>query len=167
VLSADVPSKKQLRWSEVIFKEKLGLERKPAAIGEEASLDEASRPELAVIKRFALATSLRIEEIVTLSWPQVGWEDREVRLMQKGQHYRTVPLIAGTRRSSARSKAPHKMSTPGDRAAGRHLAVDDEAVPARGNDVEDISRPDLELLRASEAKNRGLLIEIGSRMDEV
>jgi hypothetical protein len=29
VLSADVPSKKQLRWSEVIFKEKLGLERKP------------------------------------------------------------------------------------------------------------------------------------------
>jgi len=29
VLSADVPGKKQLRWSEVIFKEKLGLERKP------------------------------------------------------------------------------------------------------------------------------------------
>jgi len=29
VLSADVPGKKQLRWSEVIVKEKLGLERKP------------------------------------------------------------------------------------------------------------------------------------------
>ena len=42
-------------------------------IGEEASLDEASRPELAVIKRFALATSLRIEEIVSLSWPQVDF----------------------------------------------------------------------------------------------
>src|ERR1700720_1649289 len=50
-----------------------------AVIGEEASLDEASRPELAVIKRFALATSLRIEEIVTLSWPQVDWENREAR----------------------------------------------------------------------------------------
>jgi hypothetical protein len=28
LLSAGVPGKKQLRWSEVIFKEKLGLERK-------------------------------------------------------------------------------------------------------------------------------------------
>jgi hypothetical protein len=28
-VSADVPGKKQLRWSEVILKEKLGLERKP------------------------------------------------------------------------------------------------------------------------------------------
>jgi hypothetical protein len=65
-------------------------------IGEEASLDEASRPELAVIKRFALATSLRIEEIVTLSWLQVDWENREVRLMQKGRHYRTIPLTAET-----------------------------------------------------------------------
>jgi hypothetical protein len=36
-----------------------------------AELDEASRPELAGIKRFALATSLRIEEIVALPWPQV------------------------------------------------------------------------------------------------
>jgi hypothetical protein len=27
--AGDVPGKKQLRWSEVIFKEKLGLERKP------------------------------------------------------------------------------------------------------------------------------------------
>jgi integrase len=66
-------------------------------IGEEASLDAASRPELAVIKRFALATSLRTEEIVTLSWPQVGWENREVRLMQQGHNYRTVPLTAGSK----------------------------------------------------------------------
>jgi hypothetical protein len=51
--------------------------------------------------------------------------------------------------------------------AGRRVAVEDEAVPALGDDVEDISRPDLEVLRASEAKNRGLLIEIGGRMDEV
>jgi hypothetical protein len=51
-------------------------------LGEEASLDEAPRHELAVVKRFA--TSLRIEEIVTLSLPQVVWENREVRLMQKG-----------------------------------------------------------------------------------
>jgi hypothetical protein len=43
------------------------------------SLDEASRPELAVIKRFALATSLRIEEIVTLSSPQLRLADRNRR----------------------------------------------------------------------------------------
>jgi len=42
-----------------------------------------------------------------------------------------------------------------------------EAVPALGDDVEDINRPDLEVLRASEAKNCDLLIEIGVRMDEV
>jgi len=35
------------------------------------------------------------------------------------------------------------------------------------DDVEDIGRPDLEVLRASEAKNCDLLIEIGGRMDEV
>lgn len=29
VLSADVSGKKQLRWSEVIFREELGLERRP------------------------------------------------------------------------------------------------------------------------------------------
>jgi len=46
-------------------------------------------------------------------------------------------------------------------------AVEDEAVPALGDDVEDIGRPDLEVLRASEAKNCDLLIEIGGRMDEV
>jgi integrase len=79
-------------------------------IGEEASLDEVSRPELAVIRRFALATSLRIEESVTLSWPQVDGENREVRLMRMGQHDRTILLTAETRRSSARSKAPHKMA---------------------------------------------------------
>src|SRR5262249_39790214 len=45
--------------------------------------------------------------------------------------------------------------------------VEDEAVPALGDDVEDINRPDLEVLRASEAKNCDLLIEIGGRMDEV
>jgi 2-polyprenyl-6-methoxyphenol hydroxylase-like FAD-dependent oxidoreductase len=47
------------------------------------------------------------------------------------------------------------------------VAVEDEAVPAPGEDVEDIGRPDLELLRASEAKNCELLIEILDRMDEV
>jgi hypothetical protein len=47
------------------------------------------------------------------------------------------------------------------------VAVEDEAVPALGDDVEDIGRPDLEVLRASEAKNCDLLIEIGGRMDEV
>jgi hypothetical protein len=40
------------------------------------------------------------------------------------------------------------------------VAVEDEAVPALGDDVEDIGRPDLEVLRASEAKNCDLLIEI-------
>ena len=47
------------------------------------------------------------------------------------------------------------------------VAVEDEAVPALGDDVEDIGRPDLEVLRASEAKNCDLLIEIGGRMDKV
>jgi len=40
-------------------------------------------------------------------------------------------------------------------------------VPALGDDVEDIGRLDLEVPRASEAKNCDLLIEIGGRMDEV
>jgi hypothetical protein len=62
------------------------------------------------------------------------------------------------------------------RGAVRHLATDrlvvvgaveDEAVPAFGDDVEDIGRPDLEVLRVSKAKNCGLLIEIGARMDEI
>jgi hypothetical protein len=44
------------------------------------------------------------------------------------------------------------------------VAVEDEAVPALGDDVEDIGRPDLEVLRASDAKNCDLLIEIGGRM---
>jgi integrase len=83
-------------------------------IGEEASLDEASRPELAVIKRFALATSLRIEEMVTLSWPQVDWENREVRLMQKGQHYRTIPLTAArhARRCPGRPRGGTSAARP-------------------------------------------------------
>jgi hypothetical protein len=55
-------------------------------IGEEASLDEASRPELAVIKRFALARSLRIEEIVTLSWP-AGRLEEPRGPADAGQHY--------------------------------------------------------------------------------
>jgi hypothetical protein len=37
----------------------------------------------------------------------------------------------------------------------------------KSDDVEDIGRPDLEVLRASEAKNCDLLIEIGGRMDKV
>jgi hypothetical protein len=42
------------------------------------------------------------------------------------------------------------------------------AAPLRHtDDVEDIGRPDLEVLRASEAKNCDLLTEIGGRMDEV
>ena len=47
------------------------------------------------------------------------------------------------------------------------VTVEGEAVPALGDDVEDIGRPDLEVLGASEAKNCDLLIEIGGRMDEV
>jgi hypothetical protein len=47
------------------------------------------------------------------------------------------------------------------------VAVEDEAIAAPGDDVENIGRPDLEVLRASEAKNCDLLIEIGGRMDEV
>jgi integrase len=58
---------------------RLGRERKPLSVEEEASLEAVARPELAVVKRFALATSLRIEEIVTLTWPQVDWENREIR----------------------------------------------------------------------------------------
>jgi len=47
------------------------------------------------------------------------------------------------------------------------VAVGDDAVSTLGDDVEDIARLDLEVLRASEAKNCDLLIEIGGRMDEV
>jgi hypothetical protein len=47
------------------------------------------------------------------------------------------------------------------------VAIEDAAVQALGDDVEDIGRPDLEVLRASETKNCDLLIEIGGRMDEV
>lgn len=93
-LSAGLPGKRQLKWSEVIFEQKLGWERKPLSVEEEASLEAVARPELALVKRFALATSLRIEEIVTLTWPQVDWENREIRLMQKGRRYRTIPMTA-------------------------------------------------------------------------
>ena len=48
--------------------------------------------------------------------------------------------------------------------AVRHPAIDRLVVVVA---VEDIGRPDLEVLRASEAKNCDLLIEIGGRMDEV
>src|SRR5258707_2020122 len=46
------------------------------------------------------------------------------------------------------------------------VAVEDEAVPALGDDVEDIGRPDLEVLRASEAKKCDLLIENRGRVGE-
>jgi hypothetical protein len=46
------------------------------------------------------------------------------------------------------------------------LAVADEAASALGDDVEDIDRPDLKVLRASEAKNCDLRIEIGGRMEK-
>lgn len=110
VLGAEVPGKKQLRWSDVIYEEKLGLERKPLSIQEEAALDDASRPELVVIKRFALATSLRIEEIVTLTWPQVDWENREIRLMQKGEHYRTIPMTMEIEAILRPLKGHHRMA---------------------------------------------------------
>jgi hypothetical protein len=44
-----------------------------------------------------------------LSWPQVGRENREVRLIQKGQHHRTIPL---DRRDEAilRPRAPDKTA---------------------------------------------------------
>ena len=52
--------------------------------------------------------------------------------------------------------------------AVRHPAIDRLVVVAAVEDeAEDIGRPDLEVLRASEAKNCDLLIEIGGRMDEV
>jgi hypothetical protein len=73
-------------------------------------------------------------------------------------------------------RIPRHAIDPRRAVAGRALLVanrllgpslEDEAVPALGEDVEGIGRPDLEVLRASEAKNCDLLIEIGGRMDEV
>jgi integrase len=108
-LDADIPGPKKLKWSKVIFEEKLGLERKPLSVDDEAKLEEVARPELAAIQRFAFATSLRIAEIVSLTWPQVDFENREIRLIQKGERYRTIPMTAEIEAILLPLQGQHKM----------------------------------------------------------
>ncbi len=103
-LDADIPGPKKLKWSKVIFEEKLGLERKPLSVEE-----EAGGPELAAIQRFALATSLRIAEIVSLTLPQVDSENREIRLIQKGERDRTIPMTAEIEAILLPLQGQHKM----------------------------------------------------------
>jgi hypothetical protein len=42
-IDADIPSAKELKWAEVVFEEKLDLERKPLSVQEEASLRKVAR----------------------------------------------------------------------------------------------------------------------------
>jgi Phage integrase family len=93
-LDAEIPGPKKLKWSQVIFEEKLGLERWTATSSGRATSSSCSSSSTDSGLRFALATSLRIEEIVSLTWPQVDFENREIRVIQKGGRPRIVPMTA-------------------------------------------------------------------------
>lgn len=108
-LDAEIPGPKKLKWSKVIFEEKLGLERKPLSVEEEEQLEDVARPELVAVQRFALATSLRIEEIVSLTWPQVDFENSEIRVIQKGGRPRIVPMTAKIEAILRPLVGPHKL----------------------------------------------------------
>jgi hypothetical protein len=132
---------------------------------------------------FALATSLRIEEIVTLSLPQVVWESRDVRLMQKGEGstqdggvHVCRPVGRATRpaRSSAPARlvgtrwrrvsrpAPHRRQAHGQAVSeaqkmlGRG-SVKTTRVPAQGHDVVPVACQH----HARDTSQRGMVVWMG------
>lgn len=78
-------------WSSHLIKEK----KKPPRVitfAEQGKLAEIERPHLAAAREFALLTSLRLAEVVSLTWPQVDFLGGVIRVIQKGEDPRTVPI---------------------------------------------------------------------------
>lgn len=69
--------------------------RKPPRVvtfEEQAAIAAVERSELTAPREFALATALRLDEVVTLTWPQVDFTAKVFRIIQKGGHPRELPI---------------------------------------------------------------------------
>jgi integrase len=78
-------------WSEHIQKTPA---RKPRVItfAEQAVLDEHERPWLRAIREFALLTSLRLSECISIQWRDIDFERRLLWVKTKGGKERQIPM---------------------------------------------------------------------------
>jgi integrase len=78
-------------WSSHLLKE---IRKPPRVItfAEQAQLAEFEREAVRAPREFALATGLRLAEVVTLTWPQVDLQGGVIRVIQKGSDPRTVAI---------------------------------------------------------------------------
>lgn len=101
-LAAELPPKTKLNWKSERVRLILDEARKVPrflSFEEEFQMLAVERPELQVMHRYTMLTSLRLEEGITLTWPQVdlpvGERPGEIRLLQKGEQPRKIPIWPG------------------------------------------------------------------------
>jgi integrase len=59
---------------------------------EEARLFAALRPDYHALVRFALLSGLRLDNVISLTWRQVDWDAREIRLRVKGGKQKAIAI---------------------------------------------------------------------------
>ena len=74
---------------------------------EETTLFEHMRPDYRPVLRFALASGLRLKEVVGLRWANIDWTARTVSVVGKGDKPATIPLTSEMRAIIVPLKGQH------------------------------------------------------------
>jgi integrase len=81
----------KIKWSKLLLKEPEERVRELMS-DEETRLFAALRKDYHAIVKFSLLTGCRMQECLDLSWRQIDWHNRSMRIKGKGEKTRTVPL---------------------------------------------------------------------------
>jgi integrase len=73
---------------------------------EAMTLKQTERPDLTPLREFAVLTTLRLEECL-ITWPQVDFSTRKIRLVQKGGEWREIDITPAIERILRPLKGHH------------------------------------------------------------
>jgi integrase len=74
---------------------------------EAVKLKQTERPDLTPLREFAVLTTLRLEECL-ITWPQVDFATRKIRLVQKGGEWREIDITPAIERILRPLKGHHE-----------------------------------------------------------
>jgi integrase len=91
VFNAEIPNEPD--WGALLLKERKASPR-VIRFDEEVRMAEAERPELTVVREFAVLSGLRLANVAALTWFNVDFENRRITIRQKGDDPHVVPITA-------------------------------------------------------------------------
>lgn len=83
----------QIKWRDHLLPEPQERVRELSEF-EEGALEEAIRPDFLPVFHFAVLVGVRLSEAVKLTWSDVDWGARTIRVRGKGNKVRLVPITS-------------------------------------------------------------------------